>query len=279
MYWSKPTKQALISSILTCHRFDEVLSILHFNNNEEEPTKADNNYDKLFKIRPLINHFNTKFQSAAIPEVICSADEQIVPYKGFSNLKRYNSSKPHSWGYKIYAREGKSSYLYQFEIEGDNQLITIDSNIGSAGNVVIRLTQNLHPNSFIAYDNYYATIRLIKFLNVKQYHVVSTMRTNRLHVPLLKPVKLLKREGRGSFDFLTTDDGHIVVTKWFDTKAVYILSNCFGPTPAAQQLVISLGGAQSESFGMNDFSRYDQIGHFPGWKNLNGTTKNFKSKR
>ncbi|CAF1634724.1 unnamed protein product, partial [Didymodactylos carnosus] len=134
----------------------------------------------------------------------------------------------------MYARAGKSSYLYQFEIEGDNQLIVIDSNIGSADNVVIRLTQNLPPNSFIAYDNYFATIGLIKFLNTKQYHVVSTMRLNRLNSSLLKSDKQMKQEGRGSFDSLTTDNGHIVVTKSFDTKAVYILSNCFGPTPVGE---------------------------------------------
>ncbi|CAF1297760.1 unnamed protein product, partial [Didymodactylos carnosus] len=129
---------------------------------------------------------------------------------------------------------GKVKLFVSFEVEGDSQLIVIDSNIGSAGNIVIRLTQNLPPNAFIAYDNYFATIRLIKFLNTKQYHVVSTMRSNRLNSSLLKSDKQLKQEGRGSFDSLTTDNGHIVVTKWFDTKAVYILSNCFGPTPVGE---------------------------------------------
>jgi len=213
MYWSKPTKQELISSVLTGERFDQILSILHFNNNEGEPTKTDHNYDILFKIRPLINHFNEKFQSATFPEVICSIDEQIVPHKGFSSLKRYIPSKPHKWGYKMYARAGKSSYLYQFEIEGDNHLTTIDPEIGSAGNVVIRLTKCIPPNSFISYDNYFSTIKLIKFLNAKQYHVVSTIRASRLNSSLLKSDKQLKREGRGSFDFQTTEDGHIVVTK------------------------------------------------------------------
>ncbi|CAF0825724.1 unnamed protein product [Rotaria sordida] len=31
------------------------------------------------------------------------------------------------------------------------------------------------------------------------------------------------------------------------------------------------------TLSVNDFSRYDQIGHFPGWKDLNGTTKNFQN--
>ncbi|CAF4214533.1 unnamed protein product [Rotaria sp. Silwood2] len=213
MYWSKSTKQTIISSVFTRNRFEEILLILHFNDNQNEPSKTDISYDRLFKIRPLINHFNRKFQSAVVPEEINSINEKIIPHKGSSSLKRYLSSKPHKWGYKIYSRTGKSSYLYQFEIEGDNQTTTVHPDVGAASNVVIRLTQNIPPNSFVCYDNYFATMKLMKFLHDKQYHVISTIRVNRFNSSLLKSDKKLKQEGKGSFDFQTADDDHFVITK------------------------------------------------------------------
>jgi hypothetical protein len=52
MYWATTTCVPLIASSMNRNRFEEILSVLHFNNNQEAITDPANpNYDKLFKLK------------------------------------------------------------------------------------------------------------------------------------------------------------------------------------------------------------------------------------
>ena len=57
--------------------------------------------DKLHKIRSIIDTLKSHFQLSAQTENLC-IDEQIIPFKGRSQLKQCNPQKAKKWGYKLY---------------------------------------------------------------------------------------------------------------------------------------------------------------------------------
>lgn len=70
--------------------------------------------------------------------------DEMIPFKGRSSLKQYLPKKPKKWGYKIRVRAGTSSYVYCFEAYQDAGNDRGDiSNLGSAGDVVIRLCHDI----------------------------------------------------------------------------------------------------------------------------------------
>ena len=46
-----------------------------------------------------------------------SADEQIIPFKGRSNMKQHMPKKPHRWGYKMFVLAGGDSGISLFFIQ------------------------------------------------------------------------------------------------------------------------------------------------------------------
>ena len=81
---------------------------------------------------------------------IISIDEQVVPFKGKHNLKRYLSKNPKKWGYKLWAHAGLSSYVYDFEVDGGLDSKGVPTNCdppaecGESDFVVLRLSNDLN---------------------------------------------------------------------------------------------------------------------------------------
>ena len=93
MYWSPKTRQAAVADIMTTNRFEEILAILHTNDNELAKPKGQNGYDRLHKIRPMILALNKNFDLCADKELHVSCDEQMIPFKGQNSLKVYMAKK------------------------------------------------------------------------------------------------------------------------------------------------------------------------------------------
>ena len=64
------------------------MAALQFSYNENILERSDPMYDRAFKIRPLIDHFNTAFQAAREQSKEQSI-EHIVKFKGHSAKKQY----------------------------------------------------------------------------------------------------------------------------------------------------------------------------------------------
>ena len=85
---------------MTRNRFEDIVSILHFNDNKKVVAEGQDGHNKLHKIQPLIDHFKTVFSNSVIPETYQAIDEMMVPFKGRDELKMYMPKKPVKWGYK-----------------------------------------------------------------------------------------------------------------------------------------------------------------------------------
>ena len=89
-----------------------------YNDNNLIPAGNSEDFNKCYKIQPLVDYIREKFFEAVIPETYVAVDEQVIPFKGASSLKRCLPKKPKKWGYKLWALAGVSGYVYTFEVDG-----------------------------------------------------------------------------------------------------------------------------------------------------------------
>lgn len=231
-FWKTTSRYSAIADSMARDRFDRIKSVIHFNDNAAILPREDSAYDKLFRVRPLINSIRANLLK--IPQEEHQAvDEQMIPTKAHNSLKQYMPKKPHKWGYKVISRAGESGFIYDFLIYTGKDTIKDNENVGLSSAYVLKLIKNLpaHKNYKIYYDNWFSSVPLIDALNEKGILCLSTVRANRLKGLKLKEDKELKREGRGALDFSIEQRTDSVVVKWFDNKSVHLLSNYAGVDP------------------------------------------------
>lgn len=78
---------------MAVNRFDWFLSNLHINDNTEQKDRGVPGYDKLFKVRPLLNSSAHTFKSCYNPTRVQSIDESLIAFKGRSSIKQYMPNK------------------------------------------------------------------------------------------------------------------------------------------------------------------------------------------
>ena len=71
-----------------------IFHYLHFNDNNLAVPRGSPRYDKLFKIRPLIEKLLATFLAMYKPHRENSIDKAMVGFKGRSSLKQYMPKKP-----------------------------------------------------------------------------------------------------------------------------------------------------------------------------------------
>ncbi|KAK3797566.1 hypothetical protein RRG08_054594 [Elysia crispata] len=126
MYWASHSRQNAVADNMTCNRFEEILSLLHLNDNELMEPRGHPHHDPLFKVRPLLTKLNENFEKCAEKENCIAVDEMMVPFKGRHALKVYLMKKPKKWGYKVWVNAGQSGYVHKFIFAGESVLKTND---------------------------------------------------------------------------------------------------------------------------------------------------------
>jgi len=87
------------------------------NNNDAKAATGQPDYDPLFKIWPVIDTLNTKFQDIYTPEEQLTIDEAICPFQGHIFFHVYIKGKPHKYRIKMFeCCEAKSGYVYNLEV-------------------------------------------------------------------------------------------------------------------------------------------------------------------
>ncbi|KAJ8931317.1 hypothetical protein NQ314_015783 [Rhamnusium bicolor] len=123
-------------------RFEEVRRYLHYNDNSAAVKNGAPGYDRLYKVRPLINHLNKRFLSVPMLQRLC-VDEQMCATKMTGTiLRQYMPKKPHKWGYKFFSLCDSTGFSYAFEIysgAGDNTIPEGALDLGASSNVVVRI--------------------------------------------------------------------------------------------------------------------------------------------
>ncbi|KRZ73835.1 PiggyBac transposable element-derived protein 2 [Trichinella papuae] len=236
MYWSAELRCDAIADAMSGNRFRDVMRYLHFNDNSEAVLDRESpRYDRLFKVRPLIESIRQSCLRLE-QEEYQSIDEEIIPYKGKNKIKHYNPKKPKKWGIKVNAMTGVSGLLYDFCIyEGKVPKVKKPSGCLSF-DVVMKLCETVprHRNFKIFFDNYFTHFDLQLRLLKKGIHTIGTIRRNRLKNAPLKSEKDLKEAGRGAFHVCTTAENNLCVVRWHDSAVVDLSSTYVCTQPVSK---------------------------------------------
>ncbi|KAG5890991.1 hypothetical protein JTB14_017597 [Gonioctena quinquepunctata] len=236
LYWSQTCRIPQVADSMSRKRWEEIKKTLHFNNNENLPNdRNDINRDKLFKLRPFLNNLQQEFSNQVKPQMLC-VDEQIVPFKGMSSLKQYNPKKTNKCGYKIFVLCDSGGLIHNFEVYTGKILpASGKEDIGASGNIELRLASIIpkHKNYLLFFDNWFTSIKLLTTLQMDGIYCLGTIRKDRIPGLQFPNDKIMKKQGRGTFEeYTTTVQGvPIIALKWFDNKSVYLASTSCGSQP------------------------------------------------
>ena len=106
-YWSTdPTLHySPIADRISRDRFREISRYLHFVDNTTLHERGTPGYDRLGKVRPVIDHLSTKFAEIYEPHKEVAVDEAMIKFTGRSSVKQYMPMKPIKRGIKVHAHD------------------------------------------------------------------------------------------------------------------------------------------------------------------------------
>ena len=119
-YWANRwpfNLQDSIRRIMSRDRFQLFLKFLHLSDNLQMIPRGCPGFDRLYKIRPLVNHLVTRFKSSYVPGREISIDESMISYKGRLSFLQYMPKKPTKWGVKAWVlADSASGYIWNWDL-------------------------------------------------------------------------------------------------------------------------------------------------------------------
>ncbi len=162
----------------------------------------------------------------------------MVAFKGTtSSIRQYMLKKPNKWGFKLWALCSSSGILYNFHVyQGKEEGAFTDAHLGITASVVYDLCKVLPLNDhfFVYADNYFTSVTLIQKLKERGVYYLGTVRNNRVPKTTLKSEKEIAKGGRGACDFRTSSELGLSMIRWFDNRAVTLLTSYAGIEPLSQ---------------------------------------------
>jgi hypothetical protein len=151
---------------------------IHLNDSELQPNRESPGYDKLYKVRPLLDKLSETFLLSYKPSKNQAIDESMIRFKGRSSLRQYMRLKPIKRGYKVWIRAGESGYVNQFQIYVGKVGNDVEKNFGAR--VVKDLTRNIVGKGYNLYfDNLFNSVGLQKDLQDDVIYACGTFRKGR----------------------------------------------------------------------------------------------------
>lgn len=214
-----------IQKVMTKNRFEHLSRFFHFNDSSVEPRRGEDGYDRLYKVRPILSHFNAKIQELYKPTKHISVDEGMIGFKGRLSFRQYMPAKPTKYGIKVWmAADASNGFVVNHEVYLGKQPGRVFAN-GLGYSVVMELMAPfLNKNHHVYFDNFFSSPKLLEDLQNEGTYACSTVRAGRTGLPPSSRRKL-KREG----EMICEQKGNLVYTKWHDKRDVNILSTNFNP--------------------------------------------------
>lgn len=208
-----------IKNYMTRNRFELILRVLHFNNNEDATVPLT---DRLRKLSPFLSKLKERFQEVIVPAEELCIDETIVPFRGRLAFRQYIKNKRHKYGVKLYKLCLKGGYTYDLNIYCGKDTHPL----GASANVVLQLTDQLLDKGRTTYtDNFYTSVTLAHKLLEHKTHLVGTVRPKRkFNNKEVETAKLRKSEV-----IARESDTGVLMLKWKDRRDVLALSTKHTP--------------------------------------------------
>ena len=97
-------------------RFELIQRYIHFNANNKDKRKQNENRDRVFKTGSLFETLEQNCLSQEHEEYN-SKDEQIITFKGGNFLQRFMTTSSMNRRFKFFSKNGISGMCYDFELE------------------------------------------------------------------------------------------------------------------------------------------------------------------
>ncbi|XP_063041039.1 piggyBac transposable element-derived protein 4-like [Engraulis encrasicolus] len=261
-YWGEfeTTQTPGFGKVMSRNRFQIILSFLHFTNNDNYIERGQPGYDRIFKVRPIIDIVIPKFSAVYGPRKQLSLDEMTIAFKGRSTLKLYNPNKPDKYGYKVFVlSEAKSGYVLEWSMyTGPNA----DAHEIGASHLIVRKLMAPHTGKGheVYMDSYYTSPAIATELASRDTGLCGTVSSQRRGMPkALRPAVLPLRKGD---DPVFMQKGKMLACAWHDTKRLTMLSTVHDNTCTRKRI-----RTKHSATGYRDISRpvcVDQYNSFMG---------------
>ena len=180
---------SVFNSVMPRNRYQSILRFVHFADKSQfDPNDPDR--DRLYKVRPLVDHLVSKFKSTYIPEKEILVNEELLLWKGRIVFKQYIPLKQARFGIKLFSLCENSGYLWNSYVylgkepdrhATDRQLV---NRLGSSGAVIPRLMENPLDKGYRVYvDNWYTSEPLFTYLSEYNTAACGTARKKRHKLP------------------------------------------------------------------------------------------------
>jgi hypothetical protein len=159
------------SCIFSCDRFQQISKCLHITNpNSYVATRGEPGYDKMGKVRWLVDDIRRACMREWNLEKYVTVDEMMIRYKGsYCPTRQYMLNKLEKWGMKVWClADSKSKFVYNFEIYCDKnankpkgQAPACVGEGNMARNLVLGLMEGLKGKGHVLVtNNYFSSIGL-----------------------------------------------------------------------------------------------------------------------
>lgn len=220
-YWLTTTN---FGDVMPRNRFELLQTFLHFNDVANQVPRAQEGYNPLFKIQPLLDICNPIYEKVYQPNKSLAVDESMIKFKGRIFFRQYLPKKPTKWGIKAFVlSESDSGYCLKSHIYTGRESFARSSENLLTEHVVLSLLHGYENKGHIVFmDNFYSSPLLYAKLESKKIGACGTVQGNRRFMPkelLQKNIKLKRGD-----DPVFMRSGNIVVCAWHDVKRLTMLS-------------------------------------------------------
>ena len=176
------------------NRYLDINRYLHFVDNSTLSARGSPSYDRVGKVRPLLEYLQFRFKSVYNPGREIAVDEAMIKFLGRSSLKQYMPKKPTKRGIKVWVLgDSSTGYFSRLEVYTGRKDTSTETGLGAK--VVLGLTRDFqHKWHRCYFDNFFTSKHLLcKLLEVGIYGCGTCRRDRKLFPDLLKKPELDNR--------------------------------------------------------------------------------------
>ncbi|XP_041979520.1 piggyBac transposable element-derived protein 4-like [Aricia agestis] len=230
-------KTEVFRRIFTRKRYEMLNRALNFEDSDlvidnQNPSNTGASFDRLHRLKPILEHLNAAFQSHYILSKDICINESPTLWKGRSNSNQCIRTKATIFGIKTFELcESTTGYLWSFIVHTFEQSATdLEHSPGELEStaVVKKLIDPLLNKGYRLFmDNWYNSPLLARFLKLNGTDFVGTLGSSRRDVPILINKAPLKRG-----EYIARHSSDVTVLSWQDKKRVTMISTCHGSSTA-----------------------------------------------
>lgn len=143
--------------------------------------------------------------------------EQLVRYKGKSNLNRIVSKSSYKIGFKVYVLCDTKGLVHSFEIfTGDTDPLPGEPDRGPSANIVLKLAQFIPSaaNHLLYFDTQFSSLELLVALANWGIPSLGAVKQSQLPGCRFTSNSAMKRKGRGEFEEKKTVIESVEIRAW-----------------------------------------------------------------